>query len=139
MSGLIASLEQRLKAKPDDFDGWLLLANSHLVNQQLPQAQAAFTQAHRLSPEDTGITLSLVDAMVTQNNGLFSADADVLLAQVIALEPDNALALWFSGLSAQQKGNSTQAAEIFRKLKRVLPKDAPSTQRILEKLDQLTH
>jgi cytochrome c-type biogenesis protein CcmH/NrfG len=58
---------------------------------------------------------------------------------VITLEPDNALALWFSGLSAQQKGNSTQAAEIFRKLKRVLPKDAPSTQRILEKLDQLTH
>ncbi len=139
MSGLIGGLEQRLQAQPDDFDGWLLLANSYLANQQRAQAQAAFTQAHQLSPEDTGITLSLVDVMVTQNNGLFSADADALLAQVITLEPDNSLALWFSGLSAQQKGNSTQAAEIFRKLKRVLPKDAPSTQRILEKLDQLTH
>jgi cytochrome c-type biogenesis protein CcmH len=139
MSGLIGGLEQRLQAQPDDLDGWLLLANSYLANQQRAQAQAAFTQAHQLSPEDTGITLSLVDVMMTQNNGLFSADADALLAQVITLEPDNALALWFSGLSAQQKGNSTQAAEIFRKLKRVLPKDAPSTQRILEKLDQLTH
>ncbi len=139
MSGLIASLEQRLHSQPDDFDGWLLLANSYLANQQLPQAQGAFEQAHRLNPEDTGIMLSLIDVMSTQQNGIFSLAADALIAQVLALEADNALALWFAGLSAQQKGNSEQAAEMFRKMKLVLPKDAPSTQRILETLQQITH
>jgi len=139
MSGLIAGLEQRLASDSEDLEGWLLLSNSYLANQQLPQAQLAFEQAHRLSPEDTGVMLSLIDVMVTQQNGLFLSDADALIAQVRALEPDNALALWFAGLSAQQKGDSLQAAEIFKKMKQVLPKDAPSTQRILEKLEQLTH
>jgi cytochrome c-type biogenesis protein CcmH len=136
MSGLIGSLEQRLQAQPDDLDGWLLLANSYLANQQLAQAQGAFEQAHRLAPEDTGITLSLIDILSTQQSGLFLTDADRLIAQVLALEPDNALALWFAGLSAQQKGNNVQAAEIFKKMKTVLPKDAPVTQHILEALPQ---
>lgn len=139
MSGLIGSLEQRLQAQPDDLDGWLLLANSYVANQQLAQAEIAFGQAHRLSPEDTGVMLSLIDVMSTQHNGIFLSDADALITQVLVLEPDNALALWFAGLSAQQKGNSEQAAEMFRKMKLVLPKDAPSTQRILETLQQIVH
>ncbi len=139
MSGLIAGLERRLKEDAKDLDGWLLLSNSYLANQQLAQAQQAFEQAHHLAPTDTGITLSLIDVMVTQKNGLFSDETDVLITQVLVQEPDNSLALWFAGLSAQQKGNSVQAAEIFRKLKSSLPKDAPSTQRILETLEQITH
>ena len=139
MSGLIGNLEQRLQQQADDFDGWLLLANSYLANQQLAQAQGAFEQAHRLNSDDTGVTLSLIDVMSTQQNGIFLPSADVLIVQVLVLEPDNALALWFAGLSAQQKGDSIQAAEMFRKMKLMLPKDAPSTQRILEALQQLMH
>jgi cytochrome c-type biogenesis protein CcmH len=139
MTGLIEQLSQRLAREPNDVDGWLLLANSYVLNQQPEKALAAFEQAHHLQPDDVGVLLSMVDVQVTLDQGLITKKVDHWLLQVLQHEPDNSLALWFAGLSAQQKGNSQQAAELFRKMKQSLPKDAPVSQRIIEQLNQLTN
>jgi len=139
MTGLIEQLTQRLAREPNDIDGWLLLANSHAMNQQPEKALAAFERAHHLQPDDVGVLLSMVDVQVTLDQGLIAKKVDDWLAQVLQQEPDNSLALWFAGLSAQQKGDSVQAAELFRKMKQSLPKDAPASQRIIEQLNQLTN
>jgi cytochrome c-type biogenesis protein CcmH len=94
MQGLITKLSKRLATEPNDLEGWRLLAHSHLAQHNLSQAQQAFEQVHRLDPSDIGTTLSLIDVLVTQNQGQITQQAKSLIDTALQQEPSNSSLLF---------------------------------------------
>jgi cytochrome c-type biogenesis protein CcmH len=67
----------------------------------------------------------LGEALVAAANGVVTADAKQAFDQAIGQEPNDPKARFYLGLAAQQDGNTTKAAEIWQKLLKDAPPDAP--------------
>jgi cytochrome c-type biogenesis protein CcmH len=111
IAGMIAKLETRLKATPDDAQGWAMLGRSYVVTQRYGDAAKAYARANALSIEQPQADW-LVAAGAAQ--GLASPERDLrasrpLFEQALTLDPGNAEALWYGGLAALQSGDMATA------------------------------
>lgn len=52
IEGMVAGLQAKLEAQPDDLEGWKRLISSYMIMQKADDAKAALKQAVKLLPED---------------------------------------------------------------------------------------
>lgn len=106
LDAALAQLEARLETQPDDRDGWLLLGNTYLQLQRPADAETAFGQALLLSDgQDPVAKLGVAEALILQNRDSLAGEAGVMVEEVLAVQPDNAKALWYGGLAALARGD----------------------------------
>ncbi|WP_028081514.1 c-type cytochrome biogenesis protein CcmI [Solimonas soli] len=126
IDGMIARLETRLKAQPDDAQGWAMLGRSYVVTQRYAEAAKAYARANALSVEQPQADW-LVAAGAAQ--GLASPERDLrpsraLFEQALQLDPGHAEALWYAGLAALQAGDAATAYRHWLALRdQELPED----------------
>ena len=68
---------------------------------------------------------ALGEALVFAANGVVTAEAKAAFEKAVALDASRVQASYFLGLAAEQDGNHTQAAAIWRALIAAAPADAP--------------
>lgn len=127
IENMVAGLAARLKAAPDDLQGWLRLARSYIVMERFPAAVKAFQQAARLAPERTDILVAWSEALLatTPLEAGFPAGFADLIDRIEALDADHPRALFFLGEIAARAGRGTAAREYWQRLLAKLPKDSP--------------
>ena len=127
IENMVAGLATRLKAAPDDLQGWLRLARSYMVMERFPAAVKAFQQAARLAPERTDILVAWSEALLatTPLEAGFPAGFADLIGRIEALDADHPRALFFLGEIAARAGRGTAAREYWQRLLAKLPKDSP--------------
>lgn len=133
IAGMVAKLEARLRATPDDAEGWAMLGRSYVVLQRYAEAAKAYARANALSIDQPQAEW-LVAAGAAQ--GLASADRSLavgrpLFEQALTLDPGNAEALWYAGLAALQAGDYASAYAHWLRLR-----DQPLPDDIAAVLDQ---
>jgi len=113
----VAALADRLKANPDDVDGWVLLGRSNLSMRQYDDAIAAFEKALALEQGKNAQTMvSLAIALMESRGGELTDRAASLFENALALEPNNPNALFYAGNSAARRGDKSLAADRWEKL-----------------------
>jgi len=113
----VAALADRLKANPDDADGWVLLGRSHLSMRQYDDAIVAFEKALALEQGRNAQTMvSLAIALMESRGGELTERASSLFENALALEPNNPNALFYGGNSAARRGDKSLAADRWEKL-----------------------
>jgi len=108
---MIAQLEAKLQAEPNDLDGWLRLARADIVQGQTAKAVDAFEKAARLKPEDPTIKMEAVSVLLgnLQPNDPIPPRAETLLREVAAVAPDAEEVLWYLGVIAAREGRQAEA------------------------------
>ena len=97
---MVDQLAERLKARPDDADGWVMLARSHVALGQHAKAVAAFRQATRLVPDDSALLADFADALaMSQERGL-QGEPMALVERALKLDAKNVKALSLAGTNA---------------------------------------
>jgi cytochrome c-type biogenesis protein CcmH len=69
IEGMLAGLQARLQAHPEDADGWLMLARSNAVLGRPAEAIPAFRKVLALRPADTQAQTGLAEALALQPGG----------------------------------------------------------------------
>jgi len=136
---MIEKLATRLKAEPNDLDGWLRLGRAYLVQGKGDLAVDAFDHAAALKPDDQSIKLQMVAALLS---GLKPGDAlppraVTLLTEVAAIAPDAPEVLWYLGVVAARDGRAAEAREKWTKLLATLPADGEDAKMVKAALAQL--
>ena len=139
INGMIEKLAAKLKAEPNDLDGWLRLGRAYLVQGKGDLAVDAFDHAAALKPGDQGIRLQMVAALLS---GLKPGDAlppraVSLLTEVAAVAPDAPAVLWYLGVVAARDGRAAEAREKWTKLLAALPADGEDAKTVKAALAQL--
>jgi cytochrome c-type biogenesis protein CcmH len=120
---MVVALAERLEDNPEDINGWLMLARSYQTMQQYDEAISAFEKAVELEKGQNAQTLvSLAIALMGQQSGELSERASSLIENALALEPNNANALFYGGGAAARRGNTALAADRWEML---LSQNAP--------------
>lgn len=131
---MVAGLEARLEAAPDDPEGWLMLGRSRLTLGQAEPAIDAYRKAMALVPEDGPLAAEaitgLAEALLERAMGVVTPEIRQLMFQLAELSPDDPRPGFYLGLADAQAGDYHGALERWRVLLAATPADAPWRERI---------
>jgi cytochrome c-type biogenesis protein CcmH len=135
--GMVEGLAARLKAKPDDVEGWLRLARAYGVLGEPERARDALAEAAKQAPERVDVLTAYAEALYTPEKATDKPPTDYIavMRRILALEPTNAQAMWFVANDAAQSGDRKSAAALFRKLLDRLPPNAPLRPQVQRQLE----
>lgn len=135
MEQAIAGLAERLRAAPDDFDGWLLLGRAYRATERFGQAAEALAQAYRLSPENPDVLVEYAEAQALASSTRRIEGLPLeLLDKALSLEPDHQRGLWLRGVAAMQAGEPGVALTRWQKLRKLLASDAAAVASLDEQI-----
>ena len=118
----VDALALRMRMKPDNLEGWVLLGSSRKEQQRYGDASDAFAQALRLAPNDPAIMVDLAETMTLYaKDHRIQGNALKLLQQAQRIDPRNQRALWFLGIAAYQQQRYADAAATWEPLLALAP------------------
>lgn len=124
IENMVAGLAARLEGNPRDIEGWRMLARSYGVMGRPERAAEAWRRLLDLTEGDIedwrAYAATLIELGPSGEGALAGA-----FEKIEALNPDDPLLLYYSGLSARDAGDDARAAGYWRRLLSVLPPDSP--------------
>ena len=114
---LVAKMQARLSAVPNDHRTRALLGQVQMAQRNYPAAAQTFQKLNAgLDKPDPVFLLAEARARVLAADGTVNARAQNLYQEVLHLKPDNIEALWFAGLAALADGKPEKAAAYWQHL-----------------------
>ncbi|MEO5625559.1 MAG: c-type cytochrome biogenesis protein CcmI, partial [Dokdonella sp.] len=99
----ISLLANRLKERPDDVEGWGLLARAYQATNRGAESLDAFKHAHELAKDNPAVTVEYAQAMALLAPGhRIEGESRTLLEGVLKTDAQNQRALWLLGISDYQ-------------------------------------
>ena len=127
---MVSSLAARLEAEPDDLSGWKMLGRSYMNLGNYAGAVDAFRRAVALTDsQDAQSMVNLGEAILARDNSRIEGETSALFESALAIDPNNATALFYGGIGAINRGNKDLAAERWEILLGLNP--PPEIQQIL--------
>ncbi|WP_323122931.1 tetratricopeptide repeat protein [Burkholderia alba] len=127
---LIDQLAERMKSRPDDADGWRMLARAYLAVGRYPQAVEAFRQATRLRPDDAATLTDYAETLAIMNGRSLEGEPATLIAHALEIDPDHPKALALAGVVAYNRGDYKRTVQYWDRLLEVAPADSPLSRKI---------
>lgn len=100
---MVVGIKERLRANPEDAEGWFMLGRTLMGKQQYNEAVTAFQRSNDLIADEPGILFALADALAMQNNGNLLGEPEALVKRGLALAPRFPNGLWLAGMAAEQR------------------------------------
>ena len=127
LEGLVVHLEQRLKNKPDDSEGWLMLAQTRMALGEADRAEDALLNAISLQDgeQNSDILVMLSESRLQQQDGLIDDGVERLINRALEINPNHPRGLYLRGLSLLQQGDKTEALAIWNDLHSSAEPDSP--------------
>lgn len=122
---LIAKVERHLADKPDDGNGWNVLAPVYFRVGRLDDAELAFRNAIRLLGADPERLNGLGETLVTRNDGIVTEDAAQAFEAARKMQPNNPRADYYLALALEQGGRKAEALAAFQEIAAASPANAP--------------
>jgi cytochrome c-type biogenesis protein CcmH len=113
MAALTEKLAERLKANPDDAEGWTMLARSYGALGRTDEALAAFDRVLKLRPDDASTMADYADALAVKNGRTLEGEPLKWVERALKRDPDNLKALLLAGTAAFNRSEFALAAQLW--------------------------
>lgn len=140
IASMVAQLAERLKAEPNDLDGWLRLAKAYSVLGKRDDARTAWANAAGLAPTRLDVQLDYANALIDGSSDLSKTlppDFAETVTKIRTLAPDNPLGLYYGGLVARSQGDKQTAKEMWLKVLALIPEGSAQRQSLQHEIDSL--
>jgi cytochrome c-type biogenesis protein CcmH len=116
MTSMVERLALRLKDKPQDAEGWAMLARSYSVLGRHSEAVKAYGQALALRKDDANLLADYADSLSMQNNRLLTGEPLQLVLRALKLDPHDLKALYMAGAEAFDRKDYRQAINYWQQV-----------------------
>jgi cytochrome c-type biogenesis protein CcmH len=124
VAAMVQTLSQRLKDRPDDAQGWVMLARAYSALGRTAEAVPAFEKAAALNTADAGLLADYADTLAVQNGRQLNGEPLKLVERALKIEPGNLKALALAGTAAFDRKDFAGAVKYWEKLKLGVPGDS---------------
>jgi cytochrome c-type biogenesis protein CcmH len=129
---MVGTLEAKLKADPNNLQGWIMLGRTYMVLKRYPDAVQAYESANKMQANDPQILLSMADALASVSKGKLTGRPEKLIKQALQADPNNQMGLWLAGIAAEQRGANAEAIVFWKKLEAMLAPNSADRKEIAE-------
>lgn len=134
---MVESLAAKVRERPDDAQGWALLARSMAALERFPEAAEAYAHLAKLVPGDAQILADYADALGMAQGRTLAGRPYELVKQALDIDPKHPKALAIAGTAALDNGDYATAAAYWQRLGAVLPPDSPDAQQVQAVLEEI--
>jgi len=140
---MVKSLENKLKARPENALGWSMLGRSYVVLKRYADATIAYEKALDLVKQGKAegpmpeLEIDYVEALMQVGEKQSYQKAQNKLTEMLAANPDNGDALWFMGFLDYDAGNKDMAIERWTHLLTLLPANSEQANVVNTYLNQV--
>lgn len=127
---MVAKLEERLKDKPDDVEGWQMVARSYSVMGRHAEALKAYQRLAQLKPQDAQVLADLADATAMAGGLTLEGEPEKLIMQAVKLDPRNVKALALAGTVAFNRNDFKKAVQYWEQAVAVAGPGSPYAQQL---------
>lgn len=127
---MVDSLAKRLKTRPDDADGWVLLARSYQALGRFADAADAYGHAQALVPDNAGLLADYADVLAMAQGRKLSGKPAELAARALTIDPNHRKALALAGTAALEAHDLEGALGYWRRLQALLPEGSDDGRQI---------
>ena len=124
VAAMVERLAERLKAEPNDAEGWAMLARSYSMMGRHAEAAMAHGRLAALRGNDPAIIAVQAEELIVAAEGAVTPEALALLRKAEAADPSDPRLRFYLGLAMAQAGNVPSALRKWMELERDAPADA---------------
>jgi cytochrome c-type biogenesis protein CcmH len=136
VASMVDRLAARLKDKPQDAEGWAMLARSYSVLARHADALKAYEKAVALRKDDANLLADYADSLAVQNNRVLAGEPIQLVERALKLEPHNLKALSMAGSEAFDRQDYKKAVQYWQQVVEFGALDSPMVQQVMPSLEQ---
>ena len=125
ISGMVANLAEKMKANPDDMQGWLMLARSYKTMGRYEEAAEAYGKAEKVINDDPELLASYAETVAMATGKGLKGKPAQLIARALKLDPQNPHALFLAGAAAMEAGDNKKGIAYWEAL---LPQVEPGSE-----------
>jgi cytochrome c-type biogenesis protein CcmH len=135
IEAMVNGLAEKLKGKPDDAEGWLMLGRSYAALGRYDDAIPAFRKVLSLQAKNAQAMADLADALAMTQQRSFKGEPASLIAQALKADPDNLKALALGGTLAYENRDLTGAIKLWEHAVKIGPADNDLVRQLNENID----
>lgn len=124
INAMVAKLAERLKANPEDLQGWLMLARSYKSMGRYAEASEAYSKAEPVINEDPDLLASYAEALASAGGQGLAGKPRQLVERALKIDPNHAHSLFLAGAAAMEAGDKKQGIAYWEAL---LPQVEPGS------------
>ena len=109
-------LAARMREKPDDAEGWMMLGRAYRALERFDEAADALRKAMALNPGNADLLADLAEALALRNGRTLAGEPTKLLDRALKLDPDNDKVLALSGSAAFERKDYKAAIRHWKAL-----------------------
>ncbi len=132
----IQKLADRLKQNPNDVQGWTMLGRSYMMQEQFPDAAAAYEKLTALSPNDADAWADYAEALALANDQNLAGKPTEAINRALKIDPKHQKALDLAGSAAFQAKDYQKAIEYWQQLLKQLPAGSEELKTITEQISK---
>ncbi len=139
--GMVARLAEKMKANPDDADGWLRLGRAYTVLGENDKAADALAHAAKLRPDDpaplVGQAQALLATVPMDGSKPLPPEFLSVAKKLESMSADSPDALWYIGLAAKQEKRTDVARKSWSALLAKLDPQSQEAEMVKGAIDKL--
>ncbi|HEX4944946.1 MAG TPA: c-type cytochrome biogenesis protein CcmI [Usitatibacteraceae bacterium] len=132
---MVVALEQKMRDRPDDVQGWMLLARSFAATGKTEKALAAYAHLAQIAPQDASVLADYADALGLSQGRSLAGQPTELAMRALQLDPRHPKALALAATAKLNGGDFAASLGYWERLYAVLPpgsEDATEVRNIIE-------
>jgi cytochrome c-type biogenesis protein CcmH len=125
---LVERLAARLRDKPEDVEGWVMLGRSYAVLGRYGESSAAYAKAAKRLPRDAQLLADYADSLAMAQGRTLKGEPENILKRALAADPNNVKALLLAGTAAFDRNDRAGAVRYWERALALLPADSDTAQ-----------
>lgn len=134
---MVERLAERMKAQPDDPQGWLLLGRSWTALQRYQESADAYAKAVERLPGNADALADWADALAMAQGRKLAGKPTEIIGRALAADPAHPKALALAASAAMERGDDRAAIRYWNALLAVVPPDGEDARGIRATIAQL--
>jgi len=122
---MVASLAEKMKANPDDMQGWLMLARSYKSLGRFEEAVQAYGKAEKVINDNPDLLASYAEAVAMANGKGLKGKPAELVERALKIDPKHGHSLFLAGAAAMEAGDAKKGVAYWEAL---LPQVEPGSE-----------
>ncbi|MBI3371853.1 MAG: c-type cytochrome biogenesis protein CcmI [Betaproteobacteria bacterium] len=113
---MVERLAERLKQKPDDAEGWVMLARSYGAIGRFEQSAQAYARVAKLSPEDAGILADYADMLAMASGRSLQGEPYEIIKRALKADPRHIKSLALAGSAEFERKGYASAVGYWERI-----------------------
>lgn len=127
---MVESLAQKVKERPQDAQGWALLARSMAALGRFQESAEAYAHLATLLPGDAQVFADWADTLGMAQGRTLAGKPYELAKKALALDPTHPKALALAATAALDAGDFALSLRHWETMSRALPADSPDAEQV---------